>query len=807
MIIKMKKINFNDIEKLPIDFEDIVSALIARIKDKLPNRWSDFLASNFGMEIIDAIAYEAMLLSYQLNATVNEVYLPTAKTQTSVYRLAKTIGYKPSGPSQASVGLRFYINKTNVNNIYIPKYTRVEGNGITFYTTENVTIVPGSTYIDVNAKSGTISTASFISTGVARYKYVLPERPVNNIEHVIVNDGISGIEYEYIDFIDIKDDAGHYYTTEFDENYNCSISFGDGVYGANPKKGVVFEVTYITNAGENDNVNPYVISSILDNIYDSANNMIAISVTNAQGAVGGSAAESINEIKTNAPAIYRTQQRCVTLTDFEDIVKTYNGVKKVSVIDNSKLDEVGIFGVKVCVIPDGSLYLNNTFKSDLLNMLNEKKIIATQVDVIDPTYIDFDVTVNLKINSYSQSSTVISNARKALYEYLYWENRDFGGEISKNEIYSLLSEIPGVMSISNIDIEESSKISIIEKPIIGTNIIKIADSTGSLNTGCNISILNSSGEYIKKVKIGSYDINTSIITLLNTVNNEDYLISDTDNIDAGCIIYPNILVDGNYTYGNKEINVKAYTIKTELTNSGEYSNSRKIYNMLNMSYMTIYFGEDSTNKYRIMYVNGDTIYLNRALDIDISDNTEITIVDRKYVPALASSLASNSTQLMLDTYPRFNVGSKLIRQESITYSDAVATMIRNNGPIDYMSSAINVSNLVSVEKIYINENKVFIRGVDYELADNDRIITWTNIGLSRITANTTYYVQYVKKTIYSSDSDLTHYVKSIDGKNIEIAPAIPIALPNGTTFDYDSDTIKLLPYEIANQGVITINII
>lgn len=803
----MKTVNFNDIEKLPIDFEDIVSTLIARIKEKLPDRWTDFLSSNFGMEIIDAVAYEAMLLSFQLNATINEVYLPTAKTQTAVYRLAKTIGYKPTGPTQAAVGLRFYIPKSHPNNIYIPKYTRVEGNGISFYTTENSTIVPGATYVDVEAKSGSLSTISFISTGIPRYRYTLPETPVNAVESIVVNDGTTGIEYTRLNFIDVNKEDGHFYTSEYDENYGCSISFGDGIYGVNPKKGVAFDVIYIVGAGENDNINPYTISKVLDGIYDSTNTLMQISVTNAQGAVGGSSAETIEEIKNNAPAIYRTQERCVTLTDFEDIVRKYGGVKKVSVIDNSKLDEVGIFGVKVCVIPDGSYYLNSSFKNELLHLLNEKKVVSTQVDIIDPTYVDFDVTLNIKINSYNKSSIVISAVRDAIYNYLYWENREFGGEVSENEIYSLISVIPGIMSISDINIKESSKITVIETPQIGTNIIKIMDSTGSLNVGCKVSIMNKDGEFLFKAKIGTYDIDSSTITILNVNASEDYIISGTDHIEAGCIIYPNIIVDGDYSYGSKEINVKAYNIVTENNVSGEYVNSKKIYNLINMSYMTIYFGEDFTNIYRIMYVNGDTLYLNRAIDTDIDNNTEITIINKKYVPLLASSIASNSTQLMLDTYPRFNIGSKLIRQESIVYSDSVATLIRENGNTDYMSSAININSLVTIEKIYINENKVFVRNLDYILNDSDRVIVWTVVGLSKITVNTVYYVQYVKKIIYNSDSDLTHYVKSINKKQIEVSPAIPISMPNGTTFDYESETIRLLPYEIANQGKVTINIL
>ena len=40
----MSNLDFRDIEKLPIDFEDIVQTLKTRIQNRLPNRWTDFLA-------------------------------------------------------------------------------------------------------------------------------------------------------------------------------------------------------------------------------------------------------------------------------------------------------------------------------------------------------------------------------------------------------------------------------------------------------------------------------------------------------------------------------------------------------------------------------------------------------------------------------------------------------------------------------------------------------------------------------------------------------------------------------------------
>lgn len=804
------QLDFRNIEMLPVDFEETFAVLINRIKDRMPTHYTDFLESSMGNEILSAIAYEATLLSYMLNMSVNELYLPTAKTETGIYRLAKTIGYKPSGPSQSSVVVRFYIPTEHNNIILIPKYTRVQGSSISFYTIEDATIVPGGTYVDVPAKSGTMTNEVFVSTGVARYGYKLTENPVNVIESIIVNTGYNsvGAVYKQVDFIDINSDIGQYYTVEYDEEFYAIIRFGDGVYGVNPQKGVMFDVTYVINGGDSDNLSAYSITTILDLIYDTNNTIISnISVVNPQPAVGGSNSETPEEVKKNAPSIYSSQNRFVTIADYENLIGAYPGVFKVRAIDYKQLDEIGIFGVKVVVIPNGSFYLNKSFKEELMAYCDEKKIVATQVDIIDPSYIAFDVTANIKINSYNLAATVITDVRKIIYNYINYTDRDFGGEVSTSELYSKIREVSGVMAVSDISITENTKIYVSKEPTPGTNILDIVDNTGSLNSGCTITILSQAGAYITRVKVGEIDIEKSTIEILDPITNDPYIIEDGTSIKMYCSIYPVILVDGNYVYGDKEINVKAYDIVTEYDLGGSYANSYKIYNLLNMSYMTIYFGTNVNVEYQIMYVNGDTLYLDRELEMDIENNTEITLINKKIVPILASSVSANTSQLQLTSYPRFNIGSSIVRRESITYGTAITIMTKGVSTMDYLSSTIDVTTLVRIDKVYVNENKIFSRGVDYNLAENDRIIVWTNIGITKINVNSTYNVQYVKKTIYDSKVDLVHKVTNITGKFIEVTPPIPVALSNGKAFDVQTDTYVLLPYEISTAGNIKVNVV
>jgi len=782
----MNNLNLIDIERLPIDFEEIVELLKNRVQARLPNRWTDFLASNFGVELLEAFAYEATLMNYYLNMSVNECFLPTAKTRTGVYSLAKTIGYSPNPPSQSVVTLKFYLDSPHPKNIIIPKYTIVTSkNNIPFYTSENKVLYSGETNVEVRAKSGTLVEESLISTGEPRRRYRLRQFPVNSIELLTVNDEL----YTEVDFIDTLG-QNNYFMVDYDDEFNAYISFGDGNYGINPMKNLIINVLYVVGANLNHNVMPFQITTINNLIFDSENNIVSnIKVVNEQNAVGASDAESINEVKRNAPSIYRTQNRCVTRQDFEDLTLMIPGVEKVSVIDNSMLEEIGIFGVKVCVIPKNQKYPTEVFKSYIKDYLEDKKIVATQVDVIDPTFIPYDVNINVSINSNISSSVVSNKIREVVNNYLSYKNRDFGEEVSKQELYRLISNISEINTIHNLAIDENRSIYITEVP--SSNRIKFVDNINMLKTGAVINILNLNKELALTTKI--IDINEELSEA--TIDN---VITDDMNIRYGSLIYPMLETSIDHTYGEKEISFKVSYLE-----GGEQID----YTLMNLSNATIYFSDLPNKYYKVLFKINNKLYLSEPIDRDIPSNTKIVIVNKKYVPTLKTSVPRGSDTLLFTDYPRFSKGTKLIKNAMISFIPDTITMVKSGAIVDYIGTAIDLNYLTKVNDIYVDKNRAFIKDLDYKLVDGGKVIEWTTVGRTKITPNTKFYVDIIRKVINISDTDIIYYVKNIDKKKAIIAPTTAVKMDELTTFDYITETYVLLPNEIADVGNVNITVI
>jgi hypothetical protein len=782
----MNNLNLIDIERLPVDFEEIVELLKNRVQSRLPNRWTDFLASNFGVELLEAFAYEATLMNYYLNMSVNECFLPTAKTKTGVYSLAKTIGYNPSPPSQSVVMLRFYLDSPYPKNIIIPKYTTaVSKSGVPFYTTENKVLYSGETSVNVRAKSGTLVEESLISTGEPRRRYRLRQFPVNSVETLTVNDEL----YTQVDFIDTLG-QNSYFTVDYDDEFNAYVSFGDGNYGINPAKNLIINVLYTVGANLDHNVMPFQITTINNFIFDADNNIVPnIKVVNDQGAVGASDSESISEVKRNAPSIYRTQGRCVTRQDFEDVTLMIPGVEKVSVIDNSMMEEIGIFGVKVCVIPKNQKYPTEAFKSYVRDYLEDKKIVSTQVDVIDPTFIPYDVSISVGINPSVSSSVVSNKIREVVGGYLSYRNRDFGEEVSRQELYRLISGISEINTIHNLAVSENRSIYVTEVP--SPDRVRFVDDINMLKPGAVVNILSLDKELVLTTKI------TSINEELSEATIEDAVTADM-NVGYGSLIYPELETSVAHAYGEKEISFKV----SYLTGGQQID-----YTLMNFSNTTVYFSDLPNRYYKVLFKISNKLYLSEPVDRDIPAGTKIVIVSKKYVPTLKASVSRGSNTLLFTDYPRFSKGTELVKNAMISFVSDTVAMVKSGSTVDYMGTAVDLNYLVRVTQVYVDKSRVFEENLDYRLVNDGKVIEWTSVGRSKITPNTKFYVDIVRKVVNVSDTDLVYYVKHVDKKKAIITPTTAVSMDELTTFDYTTETYILLPNEIADVGNVSITVV
>ncbi len=133
-----KKVQVNYLNR---DFQSIRDDLQVYLQAYYPEVWKDFNVTSPGMALVDIVAYVGDLLSYIADKKYNENYLEGVTERKSVYRLAKTLGFKPPGYrpaiTLADVSIEVPTTADGPDQNYLPLFrpaAKVKGGGQIFET-------------------------------------------------------------------------------------------------------------------------------------------------------------------------------------------------------------------------------------------------------------------------------------------------------------------------------------------------------------------------------------------------------------------------------------------------------------------------------------------------------------------------------------------------------------------------------------------------------------------------------------------------------------------------------------------------
>lgn len=138
----MERVQINYLNR---DFNTVKQDLINYLRSFYPDQWQDFNVASPGMALLELNAYVADLLSNIIDKKFIELYLDGAQSRESVYRLAKTKGYKVPGvrPALTIADIIIEVPATaeGPNPEYLPIYRRglqIKGAGQVFETVNDI---------------------------------------------------------------------------------------------------------------------------------------------------------------------------------------------------------------------------------------------------------------------------------------------------------------------------------------------------------------------------------------------------------------------------------------------------------------------------------------------------------------------------------------------------------------------------------------------------------------------------------------------------------------------------------------------
>ena len=488
-------------------------------------------------QIIDIQAYTFNTLIYYLNRTSTNSTFSDTTVYEDINRLVKLIGYNPIGQQSSILTFGASAQAAMPTGLYtIPRFSYVNLGAISYSFNEDITFfksTSGVEYLDDFSTSKLFYQGRFIeyplytATGDENeLLYLLPGDNVMidhfNIQVYVknVSDG-TWAQWDRTPSLYTETSNDEKYEIRLNESKHYEIKFGNNINGKKLQAGDQVAVYYLKSNGTEGEVGVNALQAgklikyNTNQFNEIFNDVIVESVTilpdqqtinlkfdNDSSSTYAASEETVDDIKQNAPGLFRSQYRLVTEGDFENYVRTNfsNLIHDVTVVNNwsylsnylkyfydigitdpnnvgrvlfnqvnfadsCNFNNVYMFIVSKAVADskDQGTMLSPTLKSLITSSMQDVKLLTSEPIVIDPIFMSFDIgmakagiTASLsdvsntellvikKTNSKRDSSAIKTDINNLFKNYFSRSNCALGQTIDINYLTNRILSVNGV---------------------------------------------------------------------------------------------------------------------------------------------------------------------------------------------------------------------------------------------------------------------------------------------------------------------------------------------------------------------------
>ena len=432
----MPLVNFSN-----LDFDQVKTTLKEYLQSNSNFTDYDFEGSNLS-SIVDVLAYNTYITSYNANMVTNEVFIDSATLRENVVSLARNIGYLPRSRKAAQATISFFVDTSSVtptpSTIILKKGPVVAsqgsfgGSSYVFSILDDITVPVVdniATFSNITVHEGTVLTSNFVfSSRNPNQKFIIPNAGVDTgLLNVTVEPNANSVnvtqKYNYSlqdSLLDVKNNSKVFYLQEIeDEQYQ--IFFGDGIFGQKLEDGNFVTVDYIISSGSSANgVNAFDFSGrIVHQVAGAGQNRTETPITSGISlvtsnikATGGESIESVESVKKFAPRIYASQNRALTANDYETLIpaRIYPETESISVFGGEELVPPQYGKVFISIKPRSGDFLPNLTKDNIKNKLKKYAVAGIVPEILDLKYLYIECTSKVYYNSnLAPSGGVVSS--------------------------------------------------------------------------------------------------------------------------------------------------------------------------------------------------------------------------------------------------------------------------------------------------------------------------------------------------------------------------------------------------------------
>jgi len=454
-----------------LDFND----LRTQIKDYLRANSNfsdfDFEGSNFSV-LIDTLAYNSYITSYNTNMAINEAFIDSATLRENVVSLARNIGYVPRSKKSPTAKVDFTVDISNIQAKTLKLHKGMVASGqvangdFIFSLPDDITANADANdivnFTDVEIYEGTLLTKTFtVDDSQVDAKYILPNANIDTstIRVTITNPlGTAEIYNLYENIYQVNSRSRLFLVQEIsDEKYQ--LLFGDGTLGRKPEDGSTISVSYIVTQGElgngaaNFSFNgklTYTIAGVDQSITEGVSFL-----STTQASENGAAIESVDSIKYLAPRVYASQQRAVTANDYISLIPNlFSNIDSVSAYGGEELSPPEYGKVYITIKPKNGEYLSDVSKDAIKSKLKQFTVAGIKQEFVDLKYlyVEYNSTVSYNPGATESKEGLASSIISAISTYAKSSDiNQFGGRLKYSKLLNIIDTVSSSVT-SNITV-------------------------------------------------------------------------------------------------------------------------------------------------------------------------------------------------------------------------------------------------------------------------------------------------------------------------------------------------------------------
>ena len=458
-----------------LDFDQIKDNLKNFMKSQSQFKDYDFDGSGLSV-LLDILAYNTHYNAMLAHFALNEAFLDSAQIRGNVVARAGLLGYVPRSVLAPQATVSLIVDVTSNTSVNLPttlvlergtKFTTsVDGVSYTFSATQSQAAVRTDSvgagastkkfiFESIPIAEGTVRSLSYrVDNDIENQKFQISDADADtsSLRVRVQNNQQSETFDTYQQFTTLQDVLSDTQVYHLQENSGgfYQIFFGDGIIGKKPVNDNIVTLDYLVTQGVAANgANDFDLVTAFPTL-----NEPDITVTTITNANGGTAAETTESIRFNAPITFQAQDRAVTSQDYSAIIQK----------NFANIESISTWGGEDNVVPDfGKAYisikpligdtLTPNEKDEIKSIIKTKNIVSVTPEIVDPEFTNVELDVIFKYNPSLTSrsiSALESLVKDVVNDYNFNQLNRFDGVFRHSELLTLVDSADPAITSSTI---------------------------------------------------------------------------------------------------------------------------------------------------------------------------------------------------------------------------------------------------------------------------------------------------------------------------------------------------------------------